>query len=271
MLRINNVSFSYGRDRIIRDLSAEIKDGEFLGIIGPNGSGKTTLLKIITRILKPSSGRIYLDGEDIGKTPAGRYARKVSFLPSGIDVSFTYTVEEFVSMGRFPHTGRYGSLSERDRKTVSTVLEKLGIGDYDDRKIQELSDGERQRVFLAQAIAQEPRLLVLDEPTSHLDIGHIFKIMDVIRNLNRSGITVISVLHDLNLASEYCSRLLMLRSGEVFCHGTVEEVLTFQNIEQVYETRVLVYRNPHSGKPYVFGIPEDMLAGTKDNHGNARD
>jgi len=259
MLRIENISFSYGREKILKDLSAEIRDGEFLGIIGPNGSGKTTLLKVVTKILKPSSGRILLNGEDIKKIPAWQYARNVSFLPSGIDISFSYTVEEFVSMGRFPYTGRYGILSEGDRETVREVLEKLEISRYENRKIQELSDGEKQLTFLAQAIVQEPHLLILDEPTSHLDIGHSFRILDIIRSLNRAGITVISVLHDLNLASEYCTGLLMLKDGEIFSRGSAEEVLTYTNIERVYETKVLVYKNPHSGKPYVFGIPSDML------------
>jgi len=260
MLLIENISFSYGRQPVIKNLSSGIENGEFFGIIGPNGSGKTTLIKIITRILKPSSGAIFLDDENIKKIPPGEYAKKVSYLPSGIEISFSYTVEEFVSMGRFPYTGRYGNLSVRDRKTVKDILEKFEISLYGYRKIRELSDGEKQRVFLAQAVVQEPSLLLLDEPTSHLDIGHSFKILDIIKNLNRSGITVISVLHDLNLASEYCTRLLMLKEGEIFSQGRPEEVLTYENIEQVYRTKVLVYKNPRSGKPYVFGIPAELLS-----------
>ncbi len=263
MLGVENISFAYGREKILKSLSVEIKDGEFFGIIGPNGSGKTTLLKIITKILNPSSGRILLDGEDVRKIPAGQYSRNISFLPSGIDVSFSYTVEEFVSMGRFPYTGRYGNLSSGDMEKVNETLDTLGISPGAERKINELSDGEKQRVFLAQAIVQEPRLIILDEPTSHLDIGHSYKILDIIKHLNRTGMTVISVLHDLNLASEYCTKLLMLKDGEIFSQGTPEEVLTYANIEQVYETKVLVYKNPHSGKPYVFGIPSALLTENK--------
>ncbi len=263
MLRIKNMSFSYGREKILKNLSAEIKDGEFFGIIGPNGSGKTTLLKVITKILKPSSGSIMLNGEDIKKIPASQYAKSVSFLPSDIEVSFSYTVEEFVAMGRFPYTGRYGNVSAEDRNKVRDVLEKFGIGSYDSRNIQELSDGEKQRVFLAQAIVQEPSVIILDEPTSHLDIGHSFKILDIIKGINRTGITVISVLHDLNLASEYCTQLLMLKNGEIFSQGSSEEVLTYANIEQVYQTKVLVYKNPRSGKPYVFGVPSALLSENK--------
>ncbi|MBN1445278.1 MAG: ABC transporter ATP-binding protein [Candidatus Omnitrophica bacterium] len=263
MLYIKNMSFSYGREKILKNLSAEIKDGEFFGIIGPNGSGKTTLLKVMTKILKPSSGSIMLNGKDIKKIPALQYAKSVSFLPSEIEVAFSYAVGEFVAMGRFPYTGRYGNMSAADRKKVMDVLEKFEIGSYGSRKIQELSDGEKQRVFLAQAIVQEPSVIILDEPTSHLDIGHSFRILDIIKDLNRSGITVISVLHDLNLASEYCTRLLMLKNGEIFSQGSPEEVLTYANIEQVYQTKVLVYKNPRSGKPYVFGIPAGLLTGDR--------
>jgi iron complex transport system ATP-binding protein len=162
-------------------------------------------------------------------------------------------------MGRFPYTGRYGNLSATDMKKVKEILDTLEIKHRAERKINELSDGEKQRVFLAQAIVQEPRMIILDEPTSHLDIGHSFRILDIIKQLNLSGMTVISVLHDLNLASEYCTKLLLLKNGEIFSQGTPEEVLMYANIEQVYETRVLVYKNPHSGKPYVFGIPAEIL------------
>jgi iron complex transport system ATP-binding protein len=255
MLKIEKLNFSYGRERVLNGLSAEVKSGELLGIIGPNGSGKTTLLKLVAKILKPSSGGIFIDGRNVNKISAGEYAKKVSFLPSGIDVSFSYTVEELVSMGRFPYTGRYGNLSAADRTAVKNALEEFGLKRYTERKTWELSDGEKQRVFLAQAVVQEPSLLILDEPTSHLDIGHSFRILDTIKKLNAGGITVAAVLHDLNIASEYCSKLLLLKNGKVFSHGAPEEVLTYQNVEKVYETKVLVYKNPFSNKPYVFGIP----------------
>jgi iron complex transport system ATP-binding protein len=259
MLKIEKLNFAYDKENVLKNLSAEIKSGELLGIIGPNGSGKTTLLKIITKILKPSSGSLFFEGLKICEITAGEFAKKVAYLPSDINISFSYTVEEFVSMGRFPYTGRYGNLSASDKKTIKETLEKFEIDSYKERKIWELSDGEKQRVFLAQTVAQEPSLLILDEPTSHLDLGHSFKILDIIKKLNEDGITVVAVLHDLNIASEYCSRLILLKNGKIFSQGTAEEVLTYQNVEEVYETKALVYKNPYSRKPYVFGIPSALI------------
>ncbi|HOL21785.1 MAG TPA: ABC transporter ATP-binding protein [bacterium] len=259
MFKIEGINFSYGKDDVLKDISFEIQKGEFLGIIGPNGSGKTTLLKVLARILKPYRGKILLENEEIYEIPLSEYAKKVAYLPSMIEFSFSYTVEEFVSLGRFPYTGRYGQLKKSDRDIVENVLEQFEIGQYRKRKVWELSDGEKQRVFIAQVITQQASVIILDEPVSHLDIGHSFKIMDIIKEINRSGITVISVLHELNLASEYCTKLLLLNKGSIFSEGTAEEVITYQNIEKVYQTKVLVYKNPHTGKPYVFGIPAILL------------
>ncbi|MCX8082361.1 MAG: ABC transporter ATP-binding protein [bacterium] len=259
MLKVECLEFSYGKDSVLKDISFEIKKEEFLGIIGPNGSGKTTLIKTLAGILKYQKGKIYLEGKEIKQFNTIEYSRKVAYLPSQIDVYFSYTVEEFVMMGRYPYTGRYGEFTTKDRDIVEEVLKKFEISQYRKRKIWELSDGEKQRVFISQVVAQQTEIILLDEPTSHLDIGHSFKIMDTLREINKSGTTVIAVLHDLNLASEYCTKLLLLSKGKVFSEGTPEQVITYQNIENVYETKVLVYKNPHSGKPYVFGIPAEIL------------
>ncbi len=261
MLRLEEIYFAYDRTDTLKGISFEVEKGEFLGIIGPNGSGKTTLLKVIARILNPYKGILFLENEDIKKVPLIEYARKVAYLPSQIDISFSYTVEEFIALGRFPYIGRYGEIKKTDREIIENTLKQFEISQYRERKIWELSDGEKQRVFIAQVIAQQSSIIILDEPTSHLDIGHSFKILDIIREINRSGITVIAVLHDLNLASEYCTGLLMLKKGEVFAKGTVEDVITYKNIEDAYDTKVLVYKNPHTGKPYVFGIPAGLLTG----------
>jgi len=259
MLRLEGIYFAYNRDDILKDISFEVKKGEFLGIIGPNGSGKTTLLKIIARILNPYRGSLFFENEDIRKIPYLEYAQKVAYLPSQIDIPFSYTVEEFVSLGRFPYTGRYGEIKKTDREIIEKALEQFEISQYKKRKIWELSDGERQRVFISQVVVQQSSVIILDEPTSHLDIGHSFKILDIVRDINKKGTTVITVLHELNLASEYCSRLLLLSQGSVFSEGTAEDVITYENIEKVYETKALVYKNPHTGKPYVFGIPSALL------------
>lgn len=259
MLKIQNISFAYGSKNVIQGLSAEIKEAELIGIIGPNGSGKSTLLKLAARILKPQAGKIFLQGGDINKIPDGRYAKTVSYLPSNLDIYFPYTVEEFITMGRFPYTGRYGRAGKADAAIIEKTMQNFGLDSYRERSIMELSDGEKQRVFLAQSIVQQPSLILLDEPTSHLDIGHQYKIMDAVKGLNFSGMSVISVLHDLNLASEYCTKLFLMKDGKIFARGTPAEVITYGNIEEAYKTKVLVYNNPFSKKPYVFGIPSALL------------
>jgi len=216
MLRVEGIYFAYNKNDVLKGISFEVKKGEFLGIIGPNGSGKTTLLKIIARVLNPYKGKILFEGEDIRKIPPIEYAKKVAYLPSQIIIPFSYTVEEFVSLGRLPYIGRYGEIKKTDREIIEKTLEQFEISHYRKKKIWELSDGERQRVFISQVIAQQSSVILLDEPTSHLDIGHSFKILDIIREINKSGTTVITVLHDLNLASEYCSRLLLLSQGNIF-------------------------------------------------------
>lgn len=259
MLKTENLQCGYGNSVIVKDLSIEVKQGDFTGIIGPNGSGKTTLIKAILKILKPFSGNILLDNKDIYSITGEEFAQKVSYLPSNIEIHFSYTVEEFIIMGRFPYTGRYGQYGRKDRDIVETAMRKFAIHGYRNRRLWELSDGEKQMVFLAQAVVQQPDLLILDEPTSHLDIGHQYKIMDIIRELNSQGLSIISVMHDLNLSAQYCSRLILIKDGSSFCTGTPETVLTYENIEKVYNTRVLVYENPLTGKPYVFGVPATLL------------
>jgi iron complex transport system ATP-binding protein len=259
MLKIKNITFSYRTTPVLQNLSTEIKKGEFLGIIGPNGSGKSTLLKLIVRILTPSKGNIFLDTKNIKEIPYSTYSQKISYLPSNLETHFPYTVEEFISTGRAPYINRYGVLNKEDFKIIEETINIFELKDYKNLNIRELSDGEKQKVFLAQAVVQQPSLLILDEPTSHLDIGHSYKIMDIIKELNKKGTTIISVLHNLNLASEYCSNLILLNIGRIISSGDPSDVLTYQNIEETYKTKVLVYKNPHSGKPYVFGLPAHQL------------
>jgi iron complex transport system ATP-binding protein len=258
MMRIENISFSYNAGPVISNLSAEIRAGEFVGIIGPNGSGKSTLLKLMSKILVPSSGAMSMGGRDLKEISLERYARQVAYMPSDTEVCFSFNVREFITMGRFPHAGRYAGLGKKDLHIINMAARNLGIEHLSEKRMEELSQGEKQMVFLAQAIIQQPRLLLLDEPTSHLDIGHTYRIMDSILKLNSEDLTVVAVLHDLNLASEYCKRLILLKDGKILRHGSPQEVITYQNIENSYMTRVLVYKNPFSGKPHVFGIPSSL-------------
>lgn len=252
ILKIDNLSGGYAKELVIRGISLEIKKGDFLGIIGPNGSGKSTLLRLMTRVLTPQDGRIALEHKDIFQMKLKEFCQKVAFVPQDTLINFSFSVEEIVLMGRIPHLGRLEFETKRDFLIAQDALSITDTLYLKEKQIDELSAGERQRVIIAKALAQEPILLFLDEPTSHLDIGHQIQILDLLKSLNKkNGLTIVMVLHDLNLASEYCNRLILLNEGRIFKEGSPEEVLTYQNIEAVYKTVVVVNKNPINFKPYV--------------------
>jgi iron complex transport system ATP-binding protein len=252
LLKVTDLVAGYQDRKIIDKISFSVLKGCFLGIIGPNGSGKTTLFRVITGFLKPWEGEVLYQGKNTARIPASDLAKKIAVMPQGMESTFSFTVEELVAMGRFPYLGHLQKSGEKDRNVIRQVLDLTDTKDFKGKKLFELSGGEKQRVFLAQALAQEPKLLLLDEPTAHLDIGHQIRILDVIKRLNRSqGITVIVVLHDLNLASLYCDRLIMLKDGSIFEEGSPSEVMTYETIEAVYETVVLVNENPVTRRPHV--------------------
>jgi iron complex transport system ATP-binding protein len=259
ILEVSELICGYDGRKIINAISFSIKEKDIVGIIGPNGAGKTTLFRAITRILKPYQGMIYYKGKDIQEIPYNDLAKNIAVLPQVLSVPFSFTVEEFVSMGRFPHIGRLTSLKDKDFAIIEESMALTDTLNLEDRFINELSGGERQMVHIAQALAQEPQLILLDEPTAHLDIAHQIKILDLIRKLNKEkGLSVIMVLHDLNLSSQYCHNLILINEGRIHKVGGPKEVLTFEIIEEVYKTIVVVKENPVSGKPYVFLVPSDL-------------
>ena len=211
LLSINGISGGYYNQNVIKNISLEIKRGEFLGIIGPNGSGKSTLLKLISRVLIPEQGEICLEGKDITQMRRKDFFRKVGFVPQDTLISFAFSVWEIVLMGRIPHLGRLQLESKHDFLIAENALRLTDASYLKQKDIDELSAGERQRVIIAKALTQEPMLLLLDEPTAHLDIGHQIQILDLLRKLNQEkNLTIAIVLHDLNLASEYCDRLILI-------------------------------------------------------------
>jgi len=254
--RIENLEFSYGKVKVIKGISISVRKGDFVGIIGPNGSGKSTFVKILTRVLKGYTGKIYFRGKELKNIKLSEFSKYISFLPSSIPIYFPYKVVEFVLMGRYPHLSKMERVKKEDLEIVEKTIEKLGISEIKNKKVFELSEGERQFVFLAQLLVQNSEVIILDEPISHLDVGHRFKIMDILEKLNRDGKTIITILHDLNIASEYSRKLLLFKDGRIYRQGKVEEVIDYRIIEDVYNTKVLVYKNPFTEKPYVFGIPE---------------
>ncbi len=258
ILQADNISGGYAGTPVIKDFSLGIARGEFLGIIGPNGSGKSTLLKLLSRVLTPSRGSIFFQGEDLKRIDQRAFARNTAFVSQNTQIYFPFSVMEITLMGRIPHLGRLQVETKKDIKIAEEALSFTDARSLKDKTIDELSSGERQRVIIARALAQEPMLLFLDEPTAHLDIGHQIQILDLLHRLNvRNGLTIAVVMHDLNLAAEYCGRIVLLNEGRIFKEGGPGEVLTYQNIEAVYKTVVVVNKNPFTGKPFVVPVSEE--------------
>lgn len=257
-LRVESITCRYDQTTILREFSLQVASGEFLAIAGPNGSGKSTLVKAVTGTLPVHGGRICAGDRDLRTLSVRERARIVAVLSQETAVEFDFTVEEMVMMGRLPHLHRFRGESERDRNVVREAMLQTNTYHLRDRPITRLSGGERQRVLMARALAQEPQVLVLDEPTSHLDIAHQVELLDLVRRLNRDrSVTVLAVLHDLNLAALYASRLLMIREGRRFAEGAPDEVVTEENVAAVYGSRVRVLPHPVQGTPHVVLLSGD--------------
>jgi iron complex transport system ATP-binding protein len=255
-LEVSGIDFSYQEDLVLKDISFAIKKGDFLGIIGPNGSGKSTLLKILSRLLPVRNGTVSLAGQELQKYPIRKLAQKIALVPEEPAINFPFTVEELVLMGRSPHLSFLESLTTKDQIKANECMERTSTKGLASRPVNELSSGERQRAFIAQALAQEPDILLLDEPTAHLDINHQIEIFNVLKDLQEQhGLTIITVTHDLNLAALYCSTLLLLKEGKLFSQGTPTQVITVENVRTVYHTQVIVQGLPNSDKVQISLIP----------------
>ncbi len=250
-LEIAGLAFSYDAFRVLDGISYNLEKSSFTGLIGPNGSGKSTLLKNITRLLIPQQGEIELEGRKISKYKNRELARRVAVVPQSSEVSFDFTVKEIVLMGRSPHLGSFESEKEEDYQIANQVMKVTNTLEFADRSFLNLSGGEKQRVIIARALAQEPELLLLDEPTSHLDINYQLEIFELLKRLNlEDNLSIIVVSHDLNLAAQYCQELILLKDGKIYALGTPEQVITRENLKEVYNTNVLIRQN-HSGRPVV--------------------
>jgi iron complex transport system ATP-binding protein len=255
-LLIKDVSFTYNNGPVLSNLNLSVADGEMVGLIGPNGSGKTTLLKLISGILRPAEGRVHLDGLEPGRAKRRLVAQKVAVVPQQFHVPFAFTVEEVVMLGRTPFQKMLSNGSKEDTGAVTEAIESVGAQSLRHRYFNELSGGERQKVVLAMALAQQPGLLLLDEPTAHLDISHQIDILQLLLSLNRQrGMTIIAAMHDLNLAAMYFRRLILLHHGSVVANGTPAQVLTRDLIHQAYSASVHVERHPITEAPYIIVMP----------------
>ena len=252
IIRVEGVSTRYGTTRVLNDIHLEIEKGDFVGIVGPNGSGKTTLLNNLGRLVPYQAGTIRLHDRDLLQYRNKEAAQMMSAVTQNHPEDIEFRVWDVVMMGRTPHWHFFAKETESDRKIAAEAIQLAGIEHLKDRKVSELSGGERQRVFIAQAIAQEPSVMLLDEPTSHLDIRYQISIMDSLDRLNREqAVTIIAVLHDLNLAAQYCHKMIMLKDGMIIVAGTPQEVLRVDLIEDVYQCKVAVTEHPLTGTPYV--------------------
>ena len=253
-LQVENLTYSYGDKDAVDNVCLHVNRGEFVGLIGPNGSGKTTVLKNLYRALKPNKGNLILDGEDLLSLGHKKAALKLGVVGQENDVTFDFLVEEIVAMGRSPHKGLFEIDNDYDKYMVKHSLEHLGMEHLAKRDYQNLSGGEKQRVIIARVIAQESDLLLLDEVTNHLDINYQMQILDFVKRLK---LTVLSSMHDLNMAALYCDRIYVLKEGMVVLQGTPEEVFTPENIFNVYGVNCDVITHPATGKISITYLPAE--------------
>lgn len=235
----------------LRGVDLEFRLGELVGLVGPNGAGKTTLIRALAGQLQPSEGEVSLGGRPLARFSRLELARRIGYLPQNVRSSFAYTCEEVVAQGRYPHLGTFGVLGRRDREIVRLAMEWTSTQAFARRLLDDLSGGERQRVLLASVLAQGGEFLLLDEPTSALDMHHQVDVFERVSQLARDGLGVIMITHDLNLAAQYCDRLVMIHEGRAIAAGTPAEIMTEEILKKVYETELIVNRNPVTGTPMV--------------------
>ncbi|HEU0005876.1 MAG TPA: ABC transporter ATP-binding protein, partial [Terriglobia bacterium] len=246
------LGFSYRTQAVLLDINLEIPHQSLLALIGPNGSGKTTLLRVMSKALRAQQGSVLLDGRRLESFSARKLAQKLAVISSEQHFEFPFSVADVVAMGRFPHLNRLERMSDRDWKIVDEAMERTCVLDLRNRSISQLSSGEKQRVLIARAIAQQPSILLLDEPNAHLDINHQIAIFNLLRTLNRQHqMTVIVVLHDLSAAAAFCETMLLLHRGQIVRTGKPAEVITEELIRQTYGAEVAVFPSPVGGYPQI--------------------
>lgn len=245
-LQVNHLTGGYSKKPIVRNINFDIASGEWLSLVGANGSGKSTLLKLISRIILPQKGRVLLDGKAIHNQSAVEVAQKMALLPQQQTVPAGLTVYQLVGLGRNPHQSWWQwELDAQDRDKVESAIHAVGIERFRNRPVETLSGGERQRAFLALALAQNPKVLLLDEPTTYLDLRYQLQLLELLKKLNQEqGLTIITVLHELNLAARYSNRLAMLLNGEIWVDGDTDTVMNPENILEVFGLEVVVMDTP---------------------------
>lgn len=255
-IEMRNICLGYSRKEVLRDVTFQVLPGEMVGLIGPNGSGKSTIIRALTRIISPYRGKILLDGQDIVSISRQELARMLGVVPQMPLLPSAFTAIEVVLMGRNPHLGLFQYESQRELDIAWHAMERTMTQHLARRMVGELSGGEIQCLLIARVLTQETKAILMDEPTANLDIGRQVEILNLIRNLClENNLAVLAALHDLNLASQYCDRLVLINNGRVHAHGTPSEVITPQNIKEVYGAEGCVYTHPANGLPAVLINP----------------
>jgi len=251
-LEVQNIALGYNQHPVVSGLSFRLEPGEMVGLIGPNGCGKTSIIKALSRVLETQAGQITLDGKDLHLFAHNDLARAIGVVPQNPALPENFTVAEIVLLGRTPYLGWLRKESSGDLALAWWAMQRTGTAVLYDRRLGELSGGERQRVTIARVLAQEPQVILLDEPTANLDINHQQEILNLIKGLCREkNLAVLIALHDLNLASQYCDRLILLKEGRIYADGRPQEVITAANIKAVYRSESLVYPHPENNLPVV--------------------
>ncbi|MGO1539922.1 MAG: ABC transporter ATP-binding protein [Leucobacter sp.] len=254
-LNAAKLSVSYGDQPVLHSVDLRVRPGKITAIVGANGCGKSTLLHALSRLIKAEHGVVTLDGQPIKQLPSKQLARELGLLPQGPTAPEGITVADLVGRGRYPHQGVFATWSHHDYEAVANALNAAGITDLADRSVDELSGGQRQRVWIAMALAQETEILLLDEPTTFLDISHQVEVLDLLTDLNRTrGTTIVMVLHDLNLAARYADELVAMRAGEIVQSGSPQHVVTESMVREVFGLTARVIDDPTSSTPLVIPI-----------------
>lgn len=254
-LQAEKIELRYADRTIVDELSLEIPDGGFTVVVGPNGCGKSTLLRALGRMLAPRSGRVLLDGNDIRSYRTKEVARRIALLPQSPLSPGAITVADLVARGRYPYQSMLRQWSPEDERVVAEALTEVGMRDAADQLVDELSGGQRQRVWIAMTLAQRTPVLLLDEPTTFLDIAHQIEVLDLCSQLHQSGRTLVAVLHDLNLAARYATHVVAMRSGKIVMQGSASDVFTPELLREVFDLEALVLEDPETGRPLV--VPRD--------------
>lgn len=245
-----NLAIAYEDHLVVDDLDMQIPQGKITTIIGPNGCGKSTVLKAVGRILKPKNGMVYLNGDDITHLTTKEVAQKMAILPQSPQAPAGLTVGELVAYGRFPHQRGFGKLKPEDKNIIQWALEVTKLTELETTAVDNLSGGQRQRVWIAMALAQQTELILLDEPTTYLDLAYQLEVLELLYRLNREqGCTIVMVLHDLNLAARFADYMIAIRCGDIIKHGTPEEVMTPEVLKETFHINAEIVKEPRTGRP----------------------